>query len=170
MSLKRRSPTLDPLSATGQLQTNGLRTNKYEEPIGPPAKLARRMENLSLDESEAREQNSINSADMEGIEGANFTHLGKQEFMDTLNEVFVDDRFTKIPDFIRNHPPRQPTPPPPQDNADKALILYNNRPQRQPLGADTKRDRRKTRLNSQHRQLEEQNIGASNANKCQIQD
>lgn len=90
------------------------------------------------------------SAEMDGVEGKYFTHLNRREFNNDLNEVEIDDRFTRIPDFIRSEPPRVSTPPPPPNlRKDNALILYSDRSERpSPNNSRPHAERRKQKVNA----------------------
>lgn len=90
----------------------------------PAAKLSKQVANLNISD---QKKNAVynDSADMEGVEGPNFTYVNHQDWLDAVNEVVIDDRFTKIPQHIRQ-PGNQPTGKPKSQT--QALILYEPKP------------------------------------------
>lgn len=175
MPVKRQASTLFP----GEENEYGSRSSFYPPRIaGPPNKLAKQLQGISLNDAKhsyggpnsasgsrmpgsdtllgkgttcniaAADPND--SAEMDGAEGKDFTYINRRELNDSLNEVEIDDRFTRIPDFIRDNPPRQSTPPPPLSPKDNpnALILYSERSQRPGLANLKRNELRKRKLSS----------------------
>lgn len=90
----------------------GKRTATQDTPGSPPQKLARRMSALRIAHP------ADDADDMNGVESPAFYHVSRQDWLDAVNEVEVDDRFTRIPEHVRQPYFERPT---------TALIPYKHR-------------------------------------------
>lgn len=94
-------------------------------PSVPPQKLAKRIHKMQL---EPPEINDAMDSEMDGIESPEFYHVSRKDWLDAVNEIDVDDRFTRIPQEVRVKPYfERPT---------NALIRYTPKPEKPVMDAD----------------------------------